>query len=549
MALRRITNARHPGVTITPAPEPVIADWDVAVPVSDGTILRLNVFRPLTDEPVPVIMSAHPYGKDRIPTRRMNTQYRAFPQPHPIRFSEWTGWEAPDPAAWVARGYAVINADLRGAGTSDGVGELLSRQENQDYHDLIEWAGTQPWSNGRVGLLGVSYLAMSQYGAATTHPPHLAAICPWEGLTDVYRDLAYPGGVREDGFTIMWSAMTARAARMTQKVRPQFVARPELDEWYAAHTPELDRIEVPMLVCGSFSDHNLHTRGSFEAFRRVSSPQRWLYTHRDGKWSHFYSADAVAAQHAFFEHFLKGAENGWEHTAPVRLAIHDEGPDPVAVVGEPSWPPPDLAWTTLYLDGADGRLVEKPSATTGTTTFDLKDGTVSLAWRADQDMDLIGPAALRLWVSLEGNSDAHLFIGVRKFRHGRECLFEGSYGFGFDMVTRGWQRVAHRALDHTLSTPWQPVHTHREPQPVAPGEIVAVDIALRPHATRFRAGDTLRMDIRGSWHFPRNPLTGQFPAGYHRSPAGRCTIHAGGQYPSGLLVGMRPPRDEPAWEP
>lgn len=551
MALRRFRNARHPDITITPAPAGVVADWDVAVPVRDGTILRVNVFRPQTDDPVPVIMSAHPYGKDRIPARGrgVNAQYRVFPQPHPIRFSEWTGWEAPDPATWTARGYAVINADLRGAGTSDGVGELLSGQEHQDYHDLIEWAGTQPWSTGRVGLLGVSYLAISQYGAAATHPPHLAAICPWEGLTDVYRDLAYPGGVREDGFTIMWSAMTGRAARMTQKVRPQLVARPENDPWYDAHTPQLDRIEVPMLVCGSFSDHSLHTRGSFEAFRRVSSPHRWLYTHRDGKWAHFYSPEAVAAQVAFFDHFLKGEDNGWERTAPVRLAIHERGPNPVAVLGEPSWPPPDLTWETLYLDLAGSRLTDTPSETAETAGIDLRDGMLSLTWRAQCAVDVIGHAALRLWVSLDGTADAHLFVGVRKFRQERECLFEGSYGFGFDMVTRGWQRVTHRELDQTLSTEWQPVHTHRNAQPVAAGEVVPVDIALLPHATRLRAGDTLRVDIRGSWHFPRNPLTGQFPAGYQRSPAGRCIIHAGEPHASRLLLGMRAPRDEPVWTP
>lgn len=549
MARRRLGNARHPGVTVLAAPPDVVTEWDTPVRVRDGTTLRINVFRPATDEPVPVILSAHPYGKDGIPARTggVNTQYRAFPQPHPIRFSEWTGWEAPDPATWVPRGYALINADLRGAGTSDGTGELLSALESEDYHDLIEWAGTRPWSSGKVGLLGVSYLAISQYGAAATRPEHLAAICPWEGFTDLYRDLAYPGGVREDGFTIMWSTLTARTTRMTQKIREQLTTRPERNDWYDAHTPDLERIEVPMLVCGSFSDHSLHTRGSFEAYRRVASPQRWLYTHRDGKWAHFYSEQAIAAQAGFFDHFLKGSDNGWDATPPVRVAVHDEGPDPVAVLAEPDWPPPDLAWTPLYLDLPGGRLVEEQQQAESTAAFDLRDGMLSLTWDLPRDTDLIGHNGLRLWVSLEGTDDAHLFIGLRKFRDGQECLFEGSYGFGFDMVTRGWQRLAHRELDETLSTPWQPVQTHRHPEPLQPGQIVPVDIALRPHATRMRAGDSLRLGIRGTWHFPRNPLTGQFPAGYRRSPAGRCVLHAGGTYDSRLLLGMRAPRDEPAW--
>lgn len=152
-------------------------------------------------------------------------------------------------------------------------------------------------------------------------------------------------------------------------------------------------------------------------------------------------------------------------------------------------------------------------------------------------------------MSLEGAEDSHLFIGIRKLRQGREVVFEGSYGFGFDMVTRGWQRLAHRELDVDLSTPWQPVHTHRIAEPLIPGEVVPVDIALQPHATRMQAGDVLRLDIRGTWHYSRNPLTGQFPAGYQRSAGGRCVLHAGGEFDSALFIGMRPVRDEPAWSP
>lgn len=552
-ARRRVETARRPDVTVLPPPTDVIVEWNVEVPVRDGTILRVNVFRPQTVVPVPVIMCAHPYGKDQIPahTKRgsVNGQYHAFPQPHHIAFSAWTGWEAPDPATWVERGYAVVNCDMRGAGTSDGVGELLSQQEHEDYHDLIEWAGTQPWSTGRVGLLGVSYLAISQYGAAATRPAHLSAICPWEGLSDIYRDLAYPGGVREDGFTIMWSALTNRGCRMTEKVREEFVARPDIDDWYDAHTPDLAAIEVPMLVCGSFSDHSLHTRGSFEAFRRVSSPQRWLYTHRDGKWAAFYSAEAIAAQAAFFDHFLKGEDNGWDRVPPVRVAVHDHGPEPAAVIADSAWPPPDLSWEHLHLDLDNGRLQQHPQSQPQRASFDLRGGMVSLAWTSPADLDVIGHAALRLWVSLEGAEDSHLFIGIRKLRQGREVVFEGSYGFGFDMVTRGWQRLAHRELDVDLSTPWQPVHTHRIAEPLIPGEVVPVDIALQPHATRMQAGDVLRLDIRGTWHYSRNPLTGQFPAGYQRSAGGRCVLHAGGEFDSALFIGMRPVRDEPAWSP
>src|SRR5260221_7099487 len=160
-------------------------------------------------------MSAHPYGKDNLPARRgrgwrVSVQYRLLRQPERVRFSSLTGWEAPDPAWWAAQGYAVVICDLRGAGASDGEASLPSDQEGEDVYDLIEWAAAQPWSTGAVGMLGVSYLAISQWKAAALRPPSLKAICPWEGFTDAYRDLLFPGGIAEAGFTRLWSLALRR---------------------------------------------------------------------------------------------------------------------------------------------------------------------------------------------------------------------------------------------------------------------------------------------------------------------------------------------------
>jgi predicted acyl esterase len=294
-ALGRLAGILRPPVTLeAPPADGLVIDRDVPVPVRDGTILRVNVHRPSGDTPAPVLLSAHPYGKDNVPARsggraRIPLQYRMMRQPARVRHSVLTGWEAPDPVWWVAHGYVVINADLRGAGTSDGVGDLLSDQEAEDVHDLIEWAGVQPWSSGKVGMLGVSYLAISQYKAAALRPPHLAAICPWEGMTDAYRDLMRPGGLLEDGFARLWASRTKKVARLASDVGAQQRAHPLRDEWWDSLTPELAKIEVPMLVCASFSDNNLHSRGSFRAFEQASSPDRFAFTHRGGKWATFYS--------------------------------------------------------------------------------------------------------------------------------------------------------------------------------------------------------------------------------------------------------------------
>jgi len=542
-ARRWIGNALRPGVDVTAPPEMRI-DWNVPVVVRDGTILRVNVFRPLGDDPVPAIMSAHLYGKDNIPAKTRSRRgvsflYRLFPQPEPVRFSTLTSWEAPDPAWWVSHGYAVINADLRGGGTSDGTAAVLSDQEAEDYYDLVEWAGTQPWCTGRVGLDGVSYLAISQYKVAALRPPHLAAICPWEGFSDLYRDFARPGGIREDGFTIVWSAGTRHAARTSDNVRAEFVRRPERDGWYVARTPDLTKIEAPMLECASFSDHSLHSRGSFEAFQRAGSARKWLYTHRDGKWSHYYSRAASEERLRFFDHILKEIDNGWEKRAPARISVHEFGHAPAAIINADEWPPADLTWTRLHLDARTRLLADSPPDRPSTAAFAARRSAVTWTWRMPTDLDVIGPMALEVHVAVEGSDDAHLIAAVRKFRGGREVTFEGSYGFSHDVVSRGWQRAAHRCLDPELSTPLQPVHCHDRVEPIAVGEVMPVHIALLPHATRFRAGDELRLELRGRWLFPRDPLRGQFPAGYQRGPRARCIIHTGPETPSSLLLGVR----------
>ena len=546
LALRRIRNAIRPRVSVYKMPAGVQADWNVPVKVRDGAVLRVNVFRPEGDAPVPVIMSAHPYNKDTLPARTRNgrgvdLQYRLFPQPHPISISEWTSWEAPDPGVWVPRGYAVVNVDLRGGGAAEGVGELFSDQEALDYYDVIEWAGTQPWSSGRVGLNGVSYLAISEYKVAALRPPHLAAICPWEGFSDLYRDFARPGGVREDGFTIIWDKGLKRGGvRTSTQFRKEIAARPERDEWYQSTVPDLERIEVPVLVCGSFSDQSLHTRGSFEVFRRAGSRLKSLYTHRDGKWCAFYSEEATATRSRFFDHTLKGLNNGWEKEAPVRLAIYDDGYEPIAIVDEEIWPPNDLHWRTLLLDAGAGILSEAPVDNSGAVAFRTHRDTAHFVWVVAEDIDMIGPMALRLHVEVRGAEDVLLFAGMRKIRAGVEMQFEGSFGFSGDMVSKGWQRGAHRELDQDLSSPAQPVHTHRIAQPLRSGEIVAVDIALLPQATRLRQGDVLRLEVRGRWHFPRDPFRGQFPSAYQRSPKAVCVLHTGDAFDARLLVGTRP---------
>jgi predicted acyl esterase len=542
-AHRSVRRVLKPDVQITAPPDGVVFERDVEVAVRDGTTLRVDVLRPEAAGRYPVLLSAQPYGKDDIPARKRSgrvipKQYYMAANNAPISHSAWTSWEAPDPAFWVPRGYIVINADLRGWGKSDGVPKVLdSAQEGRDLHDLIEWAAEQSWCNGRIGMSGVSYLAISQWAAAATRPPHLRAISPWEGFTDAYPDFAYPGGIRENGFMVLWSALQRLQRPKSASFRREQKRRPLYDSWWAERCADLERIEVPALVCASFSDHSLHSRGTFEGFRRIGSDHKWLYTHRGPKWSTYYSSTALGAQAQFFDHFLRGIDSGILEQAPIRIEVRESRSRIAAVHSAHRWPPTEIEPLVLHLDPYSSQLVNTPLPQAVATLVPSKG--IRFSWKFDRLTDVVGPMRLRLPVSTAG-ADLTLFAGVRKFHRGREVVFEGSYGFTEDIVTRGWLRASHRFVDAERSTFWEAYHPHTTAEAVPKGETVELDLTLLPSATRFAPGDLLVLELNDRWFFPANPITGQWPAVYQPSKRQRWSIHAGGTTGATLTVPIWP---------
>jgi predicted acyl esterase len=543
-ALRRIPGLLRPPVSVyEPAPDSVAILRDLPVVVRDGTTLRVNVVLPPGGGRFPLLLSAHPYGKDDLPRRRgrrwrVSIQYRMLRQTSVVRFSALTGWEAPDPVWWTQQGYAVASCDLRGAGTSEGYASLLSDTEAEDVYDLVEWAAAQPWSTGAVAMLGVSYLAISQWKAAALRPPALRAICPWEGFTDAYRDMCRPGGIREVGFARMWR-VSLRKVRQRPKLSEQFRARPLRDEWWQSLVPALENIAVPALICGSFSDNNLHGRGCFRAFEHIASTEKFLYTHRDGKWATFYAAEARAAQLRFFDRYVRGTEVGALPPMPaVRLEVRESRDAIAGIRDEGSWPIDRTEWTALYLTGAG--LDVAPPAAAGSVSFRVRARGICWDWTVPADTEITGPMALRLWVEAHGTDDVDLFAGVEKWRGRTYVPFEGSYGFGRDRVTTGWLKVSLRALDGEASRPFEPVPAGTRREPLRPGQVVQADVALGPSATLFRAGETIRLVVAGRWLWPWNPLTGQFPAAYQPGRRGRCILHWDPERQARLLIPVIP---------
>ncbi|MFG2435799.1 CocE/NonD family hydrolase [Streptomyces sp. NPDC048508] len=524
-ARRRIAAALHPPVTVYPMPSDVQKEEDVAVRMRDGVTLRLNLFRPAGDGPFPVLLSAHPYGKDSVPKRKrgrwsLNPQFRIMNQPAPLRISDQTSWEAPDPVYWARHGYAVINVDTRGGGRSEGRGDLLSDQEADDISQVIAWASEQPWSTGRVGMLGVSYLALSQYKVAALNPPALKAICPWEGFTDAYRDFFTPGGVAENGFARVWLFLTGRAARLKTDMAAERRKHPLRDAWWESLTPCLSKITVPILVCTSFSDNNLHSAGSMRAFQHVGSPDRHAYAHRGPKWASFYGEEALRTQLAFFDRYL--SEQDVPSLPRMRLEIRDRLDHIVEVRNEQEWPLARTDWRHLHL--AERGSLAEDAGSAGSVTFDLRRNAAVFDYRFEEDTELSGPMTLRLQVATTGARDPRLFVGIEKRSRNAPVPFAGSYGYGRDMVAQGRLRLALRELDPGLSTPHQPEHTFRTLQPVQDNEEVEVLIPLTSSATLFHAGDHLRLMVAGRYPQPRNPFFGHFPTHYQPSTSGTATI-------------------------
>jgi putative CocE/NonD family hydrolase len=376
---------------------------------------------------------------------------------------------------------------------------------------------------------------MAQWAVAALNPPHLAAIMPWEGVTDMYRELAFHGGIRETSFV-----PTFYRARIRSHHNPAFplgedlldeIQRHPLDDAYwAGKRPDLSRISAPALVCASWSDQGLHSRGSLEGFRRIGSERKWLYTHGRRKWEVFYGPEAQAAQRRFFDCFLKGQDNGMHDVPQVRLEVRRSF-SRQDVREEPSWPVPGTSARRLHLDARRGLLVERPVDEEGSVAYVASRGRATFVFRFDRDTEVTGGMRLRLWIAPEAADDADLFAGVEKLSAAGEVVGFSGLGVRDDVVAKGWLRLSHRELDEEGSTETQPLHPHRRVQKVAPGQVTPADVEILPSSTMFEAGSSLRLVVQG------HELRG-YPSFGHSDlvNGGRHRIFTGGPYDASLTM-------------
>ena len=503
--------------------------WDVPVEMDDGIMLRADVFRPVGSGKHPVILSYGPYAKGLSFQEGYKGNWTrliaAAPEVLVGSSNKYQNWELVDPERWVPDGYACMRVDSRGAGRSPGMLDVWSPRETLDLYQCVEWAGTQAWSSGKVGINGISYYAMNQWTVGALCPPHLAALCIWEGASDYYRELCRHGGILSD-FLRSWfprqvaSMQHGVGARGAKSIGtgelvagPQTFSESELaanradspgeamrrkldDAYYAARTADLSNIKAPLLSAANWGGMGLHTRGNFEGYLAAGSEQKWLEVHGDTHFTHFYSKYGEVLQKRFFGHFLKGEDTGWDRQP--RVSVNVRHPDETFVLrGENEWPLGRTQWTKYFLHPDGFLLAPKPSL--AATMLPYETGGDGLTFRTaplEKSIEITGPVATKLWLSSE-TTDADIFLALRLFDpDGQEITFIGSNDPRVP-IGLGWLRASQRKLDRKKSLPYRPWHTHDEEWPLRPGRPVELNVEIWPTSIVVPAGYQLALSIRG----------------------------------------------------
>lgn len=554
---------------IVPAPRyRVIVERDVKIVMSDGVKLDATIFRPDSEEKFPVIVGAHPYSQEGQlgpvpPTRIVLSHDEGVERSN-------ASLESGDPYFFARRGYVYINVNVRGTGKSEGLYDMLSPREVQDVFEVIEWAAKQPWSSGSVGMFGISYYAMLALRVAALNPPHLRCVfAPW-GLTDLYRDRWYHGGILNYGFLIRWARTSLKYGRARPKLRSidemgeegfrraveemlsneEIASVPELVEalknpfeganplivdvllhpldgpYWDERRPKLEDIKIPVYLGADWSNYALHLPGALRAWEEIKAPKKLIigppaYLDRP-----LYQLQVEALR--FFDYWLKGIDTGIMKEPPVRIYVMGANDWKEST----DWPIPGTKWIPFYLHD-NGLLWDHdpwPDVPGADTFFDSPWHRGYLEYISPpfvEPTEVVGPLLLVLYAS---TSDTEVLWHVSFFhidKKGRRWT-----------LSRGWLRGSHREIDPTRSKPWEPYYTHKRSSPLKPGEVYEFRIPIRPTAVLFRPGT--RMGIRISCSdepLDRSNLGDHYSYGHvKRHRPSRITIYREEGRPSHLLV-------------
>ena len=538
-------------------PQGIVVERDVMIPTTQGPKLAANIFKPSIGTSWPVIMCCTTYGKDLHPldytlAGRGPANRSIGLDMGDMRVSEATPFEAADPGYWVPHGFVVIHVDALGSGKSEGEAALgLGDAVVDAFCDAVGWAADQDWSNGKVGLNGVSYLAAVQWRIAARQPRGLAAMVPWEGFTDVLSDVVCHGGIPETAFFPWWMS-GEKSASPKDDGGPFFSCeKPVVDPGPLATfvglplglTPnradfpvtEVDfkSIEVPLLTCASWSAQGLHSRGAMNGFVRSASQHKHLYTHGRHEWTVSNSIESLEHQRLFYERYLLDRD---VHVPVVHLEVR-HSLEKYETRNESVFPPESAVKVPLFLDAERGTLTEESPAEPATLAYGSESPNGRLIFRHlfTKDTEISGPMALRCYMSIESGFDLDLFVGIRKLDpRGQEVQFWNRLS-RHDIVTRGWLRASRRPDPSSVKDSLTPLADYDREAPVVCGEIIELNVEILPSSTFFEAGSSMILELRG------RDITELPNFQHHRIfNCGSHTLYTGPDHLSRLLVPMIP---------
>ncbi|MBI2823010.1 MAG: CocE/NonD family hydrolase [Acidobacteria bacterium] len=556
------------------------AERDVMVPMRDGVRLAADIFSPEAEGKFPALLAMSPYGKG-VQSLPLASQPPGTPNYMPPI-------EAGNPHYFASRGYVHVIADVRGTGKSEGqYFGWQSRQESQDGYDFIEWIARQPWCDGNVGMVGISYYGEIQLNVAAEQPPHLKAIMPWNAPADFYRECTHHGGIRQMFFHYLYvqriGADTSISAtvkdtpagelkRLIEEIKadPDLMIHPEIwnfvdcpgkapcffdilvhptdGPYYWERSPykKFDRIKIPFYTrSGWWAYGHMHLIGSFTNYLGIDAPRK-LMIDRPIAEERPLPDDYCEEVLRWYDYWLKGIDTGVMSEPPIRLFIM--GIDQWRPENE--WPLARTEWTRFYLRRW-GRLSTEPEPFPGkpdTFVQQPPDETAEIAsvqYQSDvlkSDMEVTGPMALYLHASID-QEDTNWIVSLRDV---------APDGLEKEM-TKGFLKASHRAVDRGKSKPWQPYHPHLKPEPVVPGTIYEYAIEISPTAYVFKAGHRLKLLILSMDH-PKARDWKLAPAtlGASHMPwhicSSRTTLHRiyhDLEHPSALLLPVIPPTGQP----
>ena len=552
----------------------LVIEKDVKIPLRDGSMLYADIFRPeSTTERFPAIMNISVYQKDKLWIPPADLEEKANPH---------MNWETVNPEWWCPRGYACVRIDSRGTGKSPGKSDPSSYQEAVDFYDAIEWIAKRPWCSGKIGTLGISYHASSQWRVANLQPPSLKCIMPWEGRADQYRDQAYHGGIFALGFIGNWW-LTHTAHHLLGRPRSYnpdafqndmlwHMMRNDLDsEWWRQCSARWESIKVPVYSVGNWGGFALHLRGNTEGYMNAASKHKKLRIHTGTHFHPFHSEEGRLEQLRWLDYWLKDKDTGIMEEPPVKLEIRAGGsPKPYPFRFEGEWPLARTKWTKYHLKierepssdehASEGTLdaavpkaekkltysasgMTKAGVASGSSLSTTHGAAVRLGVSFEtppvtEATEITGPIMMNLWVS-STTEDMDVFVTLRNIGpDGKDVSEVGQHGQPVPL-TKGWLRASHRKLDRERSLPYRPFHAHNERLWLAPGEPVECQIEIWPTCIVLGKGHKLRVDIQprdGVGSAPYTHYHADYNSGAHNA------IHSGGDKQSYILLPIIPAR-------